>query len=120
MKCIECRDYKKCSKEGNLTIKRKSCQRVKTKYVMTNANKIRSMSDEELAEFLSGIAYGRETPWSKVFEEKCCKSYPVTKCEISDYLNPMFLHECDFDDGKCPHGSDVEWWLRQPAEEETQ
>lgn len=120
MKCIECRDYKKCSKEGNLTIKRRSCQKAKTKYVMTRADRIRSMSDEKLAEFLSGIAYGRKTPWSKVFEKKFCKNCPVMKCEISGHLNPMFLHECEFDDGKCPHGSDVEWWLRQPAEEETQ
>lgn len=87
--------------------------------VITNADRIRSMSDEELAEFISGIAYGRENPWSNLFEEKCCKNCPITKCEISDYLNPIFLHECEFDDGKCPHGSDVEWWLQQPAEGQT-
>ena len=47
MKCRECHDYEKCWKEGNLTIKRKSCQRAKTKYVMTNADRFRAMSDEE-------------------------------------------------------------------------
>ena len=28
------------------------------------------------------------------------------------------FHECDFVDGKCPHGSDIVWWLQQPAEED--
>ena len=83
---------------------------------MTNADRINAMSIEEKADFLSEIAYGRETPWSEPFAEKFCKSCPVTKCEIPDYLNPLFLHECDFTDGKCPHGSDIVWWLQQPAE----
>ena len=82
----------------------------------TNSDRIRGMSDKELAEFLEQIAYARETPWSELFAEKFCKSCPETKCEIPDYLNPLFLHECDFTDGKCPHGSDIVWWLQQPAE----
>lgn len=31
----------------------------------------------------------------------------------------MDLHECDFTDGKCPHGSDIVWWLQQPVKEVT-
>ena len=85
----------------------------------TNAQKIRAMSDEELSEFLSSITYGRETPWCEQFAEKFCKDCPVTKVDIPEYLNPLFLHECDFTDGKCPNGSDIVWWLKQPAEEET-
>ena len=84
---------------------------------MTNADRINAMTIEEKAEFLSSIAYGRETPWSEPFAEKFCKSCPETKCEIPDYLNPLFLHECDFTDGKCPHGSDIVWWLQQPSED---
>lgn len=83
---------------------------------MTNADRINAMTIEEKAEFISRIAYGRETPWSEPFAEKFCKSCPETKCEIPDYLNPLFLHECDFTDGKCPHGSDLVWWLQQLAE----
>ena len=83
---------------------------------MTNADRI--MTIEEKAEFLSRIAYGRETPWSEPFAEKFCKSCPETKCEIPDYLNPLFLHECDFTDGKCPHGTDIVWWLQQPVEDD--
>lgn len=85
---------------------------------MTNADRIRAMSDEELAEFLSSIAYGRETPWSEPFAEKFCKSCPTTTFTCEAYHHPMELHECDFSDGKCPHGSDIIWWLQQPAEED--
>ena len=84
---------------------------------MTNADRINAMTIEEKAEFLSSIAYGRETPWSEPFAEKFCKICPETKCEIPDYLNPLFLHECDFTDGKCPHGSYIVWWLQQPLED---
>ena len=85
----------------------------------TNADRINAMTIEEKAEFLSSIAYGRETPWCEQFAEKFCKACPVTKVDIPEYLNPLFLHECDFTDGKCPHGSDIVWWLKQPSEEET-
>lgn len=84
---------------------------------MTNADRINAMTIEEKAEFLSSISYSRETPWSEPFAEKFCKICPETKCEIPDYLNPLFLHECDFTDGKCPHGSDIVWWLQQPLED---
>ena len=52
MKCRECPDYAKCVKESNLAIKRKNCQKARTEKVKTNADRIRAMSDEELAEFL--------------------------------------------------------------------
>lgn len=82
----------------------------------TNADCLDAMTIEEKADFISSIAYGRATPWCEPFAEKFCKSCPETKCEIPDYLNPLFLHECDFTDGKCPHGSDIVWWLQQPSE----
>lgn len=50
MKCRECPDYAKCVKESNLAIKRKSCPKARTEKVKTNADRIRAMSDEELAE----------------------------------------------------------------------
>ena len=83
---------------------------------MTNADRINAMTIEEKAEFLSSIAYGRETPWSKPFAEKFCKSCPTTTCTVEGYHHPLELHECDFSDGKCHHGSDIVWWLQQPAE----
>ena len=86
---------------------------------MTNADRIRAMSDEELAEFLSRIAYGRETSWSGQFAKKFCSSCPTTEYKSECYLKPMHLHECDFTDGKCPYGNEIVWWLQQPEEEET-
>ena len=52
MKCRECPDYAKCVKESNLNIKRKTCKKAKTEYVQTNADRIRAMSDVELADVL--------------------------------------------------------------------
>lgn len=87
------------------------------RHQMTNADRIRAMSDKELAEFLEQIAYARETPWSEPFAEKFCKSCPTTTCTVEGYHHPMDLHECDFTDGKCPHGEDILWWLQQPYNE---
>ena len=60
MKCRECNDYAKCVKESNLSIKRKNCKKAKTKYVMTNADRIRSMSDFELAKEIENAQSGIE------------------------------------------------------------
>lgn len=84
---------------------------------ITNSERIDSMTIEEKADFLASIAYARETPWHEPFAEKFCKSCSTTKVESDEYGHPMYLHECDFADGKCPHGSDIVWWLQQPAEE---
>ncbi len=85
---------------------------------MTNADRIDAMTIEEKADFLSSIAYAGETPWCKPFAEEFCKSCPTTTCTAEGYSNPMDLHECDFTDGKCPHGSDIVWWLQQPVKED--
>lgn len=85
---------------------------------MTNADRIRAMSDEELAEFILSIVYARNTPWSDLFTNTFCKNCPTTVCAVDGYKS-MDLHECDFVDGKCPHGSDVVWWLQQPAKEDS-
>lgn len=83
---------------------------------MTNADRIRAMSDEEMAQLLYSIAYARETPWSKPFYEKFCKDCPAPEYTLDDGRK-LCLHECDFKNGKCPHGTDIVWWLKQPAEE---
>ena len=83
---------------------------------MTNAGRINAMTIEEKAEFLSSIAYARETPWSLPFAKKFCNICPKPEYTLDDGRK-LKLHECDFTDGKCPHGSDIVWWLQQPAEE---
>ena len=70
MKCRECPDYAKCVKESNLAIKRKTCKKAKTKYVMTNADRIRSMSDDELADFIYRCEMG-DIDYAKTFCDLC-------------------------------------------------
>jgi len=82
---------------------------------MTNADRFRAMSDEELAHFIEKLAYGRKTPWGDLFQETFCKSCPAHEY-ITEHGQKMRLRECDFADGECPHGSDIAWWLQQPAE----
>ena len=84
----------------------------------TNGEYIRSMSDEELAEFIKYIAFARETPWSGLFEKKFCKNCPTTHVTFVDSGKEMECTECDFSDGKCPHGDDVVWWLGEPYKEQ--
>lgn len=84
---------------------------------MTNADILGTMTIEEKAEFLSSISYAGKTPWCDAFEAKFCKSCPTETCTIEGHNHPMELHECDFTGGKCPHGSDIVWWLQQPVEE---
>ena len=66
----------------------------------TNADSIRGMSDEELAEFLDQIAYARETPWSIPFQKKFCNNCPTITCTVEGYHHPMEFNECDFADGE--------------------
>ncbi len=84
----------------------------------TNADRIRAMSDEELASLLSSLAFDGETPWSVPFMAQICMSCPTVKATLIEGGEEMELHECDFADGKCPHGDEVIWWLKQPANSE--
>lgn len=86
--------------------------------ITTNADRIRAMSDEALGDFIASVAYAREKPWCQPFADKFCKDCPTTKVNAEGHSNPLELTECDFADGKCPHGSDIVWWLQQPAEED--
>ena len=83
---------------------------------MANADRIRAMSDEELACFIKKLAYNREPPWGDLFQETFCKGCPAQEYTMENGQK-MRLRECDFADGECPHGSDIAWWLQQPAEE---
>lgn len=61
----------------------------------TNADRIRAMSDEELAEFISRIEIGDFGPqvYGKTFCDMCKGQYECDDCRL--------------------------WWLQQPAEEDT-
>ena len=84
---------------------------------MTNADHINSMTIEEKADFLYSIAYGRETPWSEPFARRMCDSCQTVHVTYESGIEDD-LNECDFVDGKCPHGCDIVWWLQQPVCEE--
>lgn len=60
---------------------------------LTNADRIRSMSDEELAEFISRIEIGDfgQQVYGKTFCDMCKGQYECDDCRL--------------------------WWLQQPAEE---
>lgn len=91
-------------------------QNEQKKWVQTNADRIRAMSDKELAGFIEELAYNREPPWGDLFQETFCKGCPAQEYTMENGQK-MRLRECDFADGECPHGSDIAWWLQQPAEE---
>lgn len=93
MKCAECLDYLKCSKEHDLRMFRRRCPKAKEEKKQTNADRIRAMSDEELMGLLfNKIACGHI----------CGFCVPTMRTE----------HKCD---GHCRNG--ILQWLQQPAEE---
>lgn len=62
---------------------------------LSNADRIRAMTDEELAEFISRIEIGDFGPqvYGKTFCDLCSGQYECDDCRL--------------------------WWLQQPAEEDT-
>lgn len=99
MKCTECIHYKECRKKKDLRRVNTKCnpsrfERVQK--VMTNADHIRSMSDEELAKFLDGFTGCNY-----------CSEY-----ETAPFVGPG-LCDCD---GKCKRHLVV--WLKQPYKED--
>ena len=62
---------------------------------LSNADRLRAMSDEELAEFISRIEIGDFGPqvYGKTFCDMCKGQYECDDCRL--------------------------WWLQQPAEEDT-
>lgn len=76
----------------------------------TNGDRIRSMTDEELRDFLDKF---RVETYTVPFGEKFCKNCPTTEGAVEGNLIPLRLHKCDFADGACPHGDSLMWWLEQ-------
>lgn len=92
LRCRDCKhDKGKCvgsSRRGG----HKNCFKPRE---MTNADRIRSMSDKELAEFISRIEIGDfgQQVYGKTFCDMCKDQYECDDCRL--------------------------WWLQQPAEEDT-
>ena len=81
----------------------------------TNADHIRTMSDQELADFLECITLGGDEPWESAFVAALCACCPTVEAD-DEYGRHYSLHECDFVDGVCPHGDSILWWLGRRVE----
>lgn len=55
MKCTECPKYSECVLSANLLLKRKNCELARKKKVITNFERIKAMSIEEMANFIADI-----------------------------------------------------------------
>lgn len=69
MKCAECSDRWKCGAGYDLRRKRRGCEKAKKPAKRSNADRIRKMTDEELAVFLEvhSFQYG----WLDWLKEEC-------------------------------------------------
>lgn len=83
---------------------------------MTNAEHIRSMSNDELADLLAEITYSGKGPWEEPFERLFCETCPAPEYTLDDGRK-LALHECDSVGYECPHGGDIVWWLGRPEDE---
>lgn len=121
MKCDNCAKRENCRTRIEF-IKRMpfaniaSCTRFKeAKPIppMTNGDRIRSMSDEELAGFLDGISAFDFI--EKAFSKEFCNNCPPLTAEIPKRgVKTTRFKICDIE--HCPHGSPAHWWLKQPVE----
>jgi len=77
---------------------------------MTNEEHIRTMSHDELYEFLEYAV--QDYPWYDEFANAFCKH-----CEPTYKINGNDVCQCELDINKCPHekGNTLEWWLKQPV-----
>lgn len=93
MKCKECPEYQECVKHSNLTMKRKRCPKARVEKPMTNGDRIRAMTDEELADFLAAMsACGIDCP-----AREYCQATNIVSC----LLNTL-------------------GWLREPVKEDAE
>ena len=96
--CKNCPAYAKCT----VTYRGSACAALRSTYgidtdpeIITNADRIRAMSDEELSEFISRIEIGDfgQQVYGKTFCDMCKGQYECDDCRLR--------------------------WLQQPAEEDT-
>jgi len=83
---------------------------------MTNYEHITS-SKEVLSNFITQVAYARYSPWSSEFSKQFCDNCPTTRYRYEGTNEEDDFHECDFSDGVCPNGDDIDWWLSQEVKE---
>lgn len=79
----------------------------------TNEDIIRSMSSNELYDFLKSISI--DGPWTDDFEDVVCYNCEPVEIERNFIGKETAYYECDYEDGKCPHynGDALKWWLQR-------
>ena len=66
--------------------------------VSSNADRLRAMDDDQLADFLHESTLAADTPWNYAFSKVFCDACEPEFCNLSQ---------------ECPHGRPVDWWLKQ-------
>lgn len=69
---------------------------------MTNSEKLRQMTDEELAKFLRQIERSPDGPWQEDFIDHVCSDCGIQHLQVCDH---------------CPEGDELMWWLKQEVSE---
>jgi hypothetical protein len=77
---------------------------------MTNFERIKAMSIDELTEYLNKINYDGELPSDKWFNENYCKKCPEIECTDEKGKTQKYVI-CDFVGEECPHGDGTKLWL---------
>ncbi|MBR2047115.1 MAG: hypothetical protein IJ960_00815 [Oscillospiraceae bacterium] len=67
----------------------------------TNADRIRTMTDAELADFLHEATMAADTPWNYAFSKAFCDACEPDTCDRET---------------ECPNGRPVDWWLGQEVQ----
>ena len=95
----------------------KTMLRVILRLPLTNADRFRMQTNEEITESLYS-SNDLQKKADGIFLQRCCKKCAVRELRLPDG-ETIELHECDFveeGDG-CPHGNSLLWWLNQLSEE---
>lgn len=80
---------------------------------MSNFDRIKDMSLDEMEEFLQDAEY--RSPWADEFAEACCKTCEPEMVPTDEFHRPMQFYPCDYEEHHCPHGDIIRWWLEQEA-----
>ena len=81
--------------------------------VKNNSDRIKSMSDDELYDFLDRFAH--DGPWHKEFEKTFCENCEPIEVEKNWFGTETPYYACEFTDMGCPHynGDCLKWWLEK-------
>ena len=80
--------------------------------LMTNFDKIKNMSEYELAAWLAKRAMYDGSPWDTSFAERFCHNCPSIAGECQEFGRTMEFSWCELHDGRCKYFPDIPDFLR--------